>query len=179
MYNRRNSFEKKEKWNGMVSGICLGLQDPDNPTIILVYNADPKKPNGWGLPGGRVENGESPAQALLRKWTEEVETEKTFGKIIFRPELCLTETKTGFNNEPYEHFFLVFDDPGNPLKTFGVIGECGPPVRIKLRDVAAGKIPVYFSHLLAIYDVLKKLAVENKEMAFLTAKLSQMFEEEA
>ncbi|MFW6213962.1 MAG: (deoxy)nucleoside triphosphate pyrophosphohydrolase [Spirochaetota bacterium] len=63
-------------------------------TAALIYRGDSfllvkRKPGGalselWELPGGKVENGESPRDALVRELREEFEVESTIGRELGR-----------------------------------------------------------------------------------------------
>jgi 8-oxo-dGTP pyrophosphatase MutT (NUDIX family) len=52
-----------------LSAVSLIIDDLDGPEILAVWN---KRYRGWGLPGGMVEEGESPYEAMKRELEEEV-----------------------------------------------------------------------------------------------------------
>jgi 8-oxo-dGTP diphosphatase len=50
---------------------CVGVICFRGDTVLLIRRANPPRAGEWSLPGGRIEPGESEADAALRELTEE------------------------------------------------------------------------------------------------------------
>ncbi len=64
-----------------------------------------RKPGGdlggkWELPGGKLEEGETPQDAMLREWQEELEIEVSTGKLV---------TSTTFSHNSKEFLLEVYN----------------------------------------------------------------------
>lgn len=62
----------------VVAGLIIG---DDRRVLITQRRADQAMPLQWELPGGKIEPGESPQEALVRELREELGAEVTVGKI--------------------------------------------------------------------------------------------------
>ena len=79
---------------------------------MLVLNIDPEKPpDSWGLPGGKMKDGETPETAILRELNQETNQD---GKIMkYRVEI----PKTGPKGDYIHSFFSVrITSDGKELK---------------------------------------------------------------
>jgi 8-oxo-dGTP pyrophosphatase MutT (NUDIX family) len=157
----------------MVSAVCIGLQHTKNPVIIMVQDITGLKNYKWGIPGGRVEERENPAIAIMRELKEEVGGVETFGPFMFQKYFAKIK-RTGEKGE-YEQIVYSVHDTGAELKETGVPNEVGPPKRLPLWKIVKGEgeIEVYQSHLYAIFLIAKQMAKEYKEMAFVTTALAR------
>jgi ADP-ribose pyrophosphatase YjhB (NUDIX family) len=61
-----------------VTGICI-----DANSRILLLNQDTDGPRTWSLPGGKVEEGETLAEALVREMLEETGAEVEVGRLLY------------------------------------------------------------------------------------------------
>ena len=58
--------------NELVLVVACALVDPDNRILIARRPAGRPMAGLWEFPGGKVENGESPEQAIIRELAEEL-----------------------------------------------------------------------------------------------------------
>lgn len=165
-----------EKGKGMVSGFCIRFKN-EVPEVIMVQDKSSKPlvngQPGLGLPGGRVEKEDNGhiLNAMAREWKEEVGKIRENIPVI---SVHFAINKTG-KDGPYKHriFKISLENPV-PLRKTGVPGEVGPPTWMSLRDVAAGRVPVFHGHLEIIFIAARKMAAENKEMALVAIALAKL-----
>ena len=90
--------------------------------LFLKRHQDKPQGNTWGIPGGKLEKGESPREAVIREVQEEV------GLKIFGEQL--QEIGTIFVRLPFvDYIFHLFRFPF----------ECQPPLNIALDEHVEGK----------------------------------------
>lgn len=58
---------------------CVGVICFRGKQVLLIRRANPPRAGDWSLPGGRIEPGETQAQAALRELTEETGVTATLG----------------------------------------------------------------------------------------------------
>ena len=150
--------------DGMVSGICI---DWNNLNIVLVPNVAPEKPSEFGLPGGIIGRNETPEEAMVREWREEV-----WGHGTPQVKSFVKIKRSSDGPDYFQHLFLV-EDTRRKMRKSGVKGETKAPVRVNLWDIAKGNVEVFFSHKLALCEALKSIAPTNKEAAFLFMMLDR------
>jgi ADP-ribose pyrophosphatase YjhB (NUDIX family) len=63
--------------NTRVTGICIEDEQ------ILLLNQDTDGPRSWSLPGGKAEDGETLAQALIREMAEETGLAVEVGRLLY------------------------------------------------------------------------------------------------
>ena len=76
--------------------------------LYLMRN-DPKHPGSWGLPGGRVESGETLIQAITRECEEELGSMPSYQRIV--PLEKFTTADSGFE---YHTFFCIVAEEFRP-----------------------------------------------------------------
>lgn len=139
---------------GMVSAVCI---DWPKREILLVLNTDPEKPLGfWGLPGGKMKNGETPEKAVIRELARE--TNQGGKAIKYRVEI----PKTGSNGDYIHSFIFVRIISEKELKNYE--DPLAVPRWIPLEEIILGRIKMFRGHIRGLMSVLEKMA-EEKERA--------------
>lgn len=109
--------------------IAVGIiRNADNAIFITRRAADAHMANKWEFPGGKIETGETPEQALIRELQEEVG--------ILAQELALFETlEYTFPDRHISLWFYIVDKwQGDP---WGKEGQPGEWVAVSALDAAA------------------------------------------
>ena len=75
----------------IVEVVAAVIRDQDK--IFATQRGYGEFKDGWEFPGGKIESGETPKQALIREIQEELDTEIEVGKMCIRDRYMVKMTK--------------------------------------------------------------------------------------
>ncbi len=95
-----NDRESPRRPVAAVGVVCLRGND-----VLLVRRANPPRKDGWSLPGGRIEWGETTQTAALRELKEEAGCEAEIVGLIDVVDAIVTSS--GAEQTPWGHYVLI------------------------------------------------------------------------
>lgn len=95
---------------GVVNAVGIWFYSVKTNTYLYLMRNDHKHPDTWGLPGGRVESGETLMQAITRECTEELGRMPEYLKLV--PLEKFTTADQGF---AYHTFFCSVTEEFIPV----------------------------------------------------------------
>lgn len=66
----------------VVAAVIRAVNNENKPVIFVTQRGYGEFKGGWEFPGGKIESGETPQQALKREIMEELDTEIAVGELI-------------------------------------------------------------------------------------------------
>ena len=93
-----------------VNAVGVWFYSVDTRRYLYLMRNDPRHPNTWGLPGGRVEEGETLMTAIERECREELGSMPDYLKLV--PLEKFTTVDLGFS---YHTFFCSVDREFCPI----------------------------------------------------------------
>lgn len=92
--------------------------DPSDRVLLLFDERDRSRKPFWYPPGGRIEAGETPAQAAQRELTEETGLEIQIGPVVLRRRARFTYRGRHFDQYEW-HFVARVERPARPVSRRG------------------------------------------------------------
>jgi 8-oxo-dGTP diphosphatase len=127
-----------------VAAYALVVRDD---AVLLTRNS-PRGPHPglWNLPGGGIEHGEAPADAVVREVAEETGLACTVGDIVIVDNTTLRGTAPSGRDEKLHSVGIVYDatvPPDAEPRVVEVDGTTDLAAWVRLADVESGATPVY------------------------------------
>ena len=96
--------------NHLISAVGIWFYSQSTKRYLYLIRNDDKHPDCWGLPGGKMEAGETMMAAMIRECQEELGSMPEYIKII--PLEKFTSSDGGFE---YHTFFCIIEEEFTPI----------------------------------------------------------------
>ena len=96
--------------NSSINAVGVWFYSTSTQRYLYLLRNDPRHPNTWGLPGGKIESGETLIDAMNRECTEELGFVPEYIKLV--PLEKFTSADQGFC---YHTFFCTVDSEFVPV----------------------------------------------------------------
>ena len=96
--------------SSVVNAVGIWFYAQNTQRYLYLLRNDPRHPGTWGLPGGKIDAGETLIQAIERECTEEMGTMPTY--IRLAPLEKFTSADSGF---VYHTFFCSVENEFTPV----------------------------------------------------------------
>ena len=81
----------------LVSAVGIWFYAVNTRRYLYLMRNDTRHPESWGLPGGRVEEGETLFDAITRECTEELGTMPSYIKLVPLEKFTTSDTKFSYH----------------------------------------------------------------------------------
>jgi ADP-ribose pyrophosphatase YjhB (NUDIX family) len=125
----------------------------DDAVLLTRNSVRGPHPGLWNLPGGGIEHGEAPADAVVREVAEETGLECTVGGIVIVDNVTMRGTAPSGRDEEFHSVALVYEAtvaPGAEPRVVEVDGTTDQAAWVPVADIESGAIPVYDTVLTAL-----------------------------
>ena len=96
--------------SNIVAAVGIWFYSQSTNRYLYLLRDDPKHPDSWGLPGGKIEQGESIMAAMVRECEEELGSMPDYVKLM--PLEKFTSADGGFE---YNTFFCITETEFTPV----------------------------------------------------------------
>ena len=96
--------------SNIVAAVGIWFYSQSTNRYLYLLRDDPKHPDSWGLPGGKIELGESIMAAMVRECEEELGSMPDYVKLM--PLEKFTSADGGFE---YNTFFCITETEFTPI----------------------------------------------------------------
>ncbi|CAN5428022.1 hypothetical protein BH09ACT12_BH09ACT12_12000 [soil metagenome] len=129
-----------------VAAYALITRDEPTPAVLLTrISAQGFHTGVWALPGGGVEHGESPTDAVVRELREETGLEAEIGEVVAVGDVAVHGTAPSGRDEEFHSVGIVFSatvPAGSEARLVEQGGTTDAVAWVPLADVETGSTPV-------------------------------------
>lgn len=124
---------------------AYGLAVHDDRVLLTRLSPRSHRPGAWTLPGGGVDHGEAPADAVVREFAEETGLVARAERLLGAHSVALTGTAPNGRTEDFHGIQLIFGvtvaDPGEP-RVVEVDGTTDAARWVAIGDIRSGAVAV-------------------------------------
>jgi mutator protein MutT len=122
--------------------VCVGAIAVDDGRLLMVRRGNPPAVGDWSVPGGRVEAGETLAEAVVREVAEETGLEVVCGELVGWVE----RMGPGYHFVILDFHATVLDDREPQAGTDAAEVDWVPLAEVAERQVVAGLVEFLHEH---------------------------------